>query len=373
MLVRFPLARRPWALPVLVALYRSEQDDRARRRPHRTPAQIMCQLLRVMRLWFPDRRLIFVGDSGYGTHEVARFAHRHRLGLTLVSKLHPDANRFEPPPPYSGQGRPRVKGTALPKPRQAVAEARRLRRRTVAWYGGGTRRVDLLSRTGSWYKSGAGMVPIRWVFVRDRDGTHRDEFSFSTDPTLDPVRIIATYTARWNLETTFQELRSLLGLETTRGWCRATVLRVAPCLFGLYTAVALLDRALPESKRDGGVDWPGKSGVTFSDALRAVRRWLWREWVFPQAGVAPAVQELPEPVQDLLRLMRGNGWWPPPEGRAAGGEHARRLWETRGSAPGARDPASAILGFHRIPLMSPCCFMALHRRRSSERNLHQSS
>ena len=299
-LVRFHFATRPWALPVLVALYRSEEDDRARHRPHRTPAQVMCQLLRVMCMWFPDRPLIFVGDAGYGSHEVARFAHRHRLGLTLVSKLHPDANLFEPPPAYDGKGRPRVKGTALPKPRQAAAQARRLRRRTVAWYGGGRRRVSLLSGTGQWYKSGAGLVPIRWVFVRDRDGTHRDEFFFSTDPALDPVRIVEIYTARWNLETTFQELRSLLGLETTRGWCRKTVLRVAPCLFGLYTAVALLYQALPEAKRCGRVEWLGKSGVTFSDALMAVRRWLWREWVFPQVGVGPVVEKLPEPVQELL-------------------------------------------------------------------------
>jgi hypothetical protein len=38
--------------------------------------------------------------------------------------------------------------------------------------------------------------------------------------------------------------------------------------------VALLYRALPESKRVGGVDWPGKVGVSFSDALTSVRRWL---------------------------------------------------------------------------------------------------
>ena len=37
-LVRFPFATRPWALPVLVDLYRSAEDDRARRRKHRTPA-----------------------------------------------------------------------------------------------------------------------------------------------------------------------------------------------------------------------------------------------------------------------------------------------------------------------------------------------
>jgi hypothetical protein len=64
--------------------------------------------------------------------------------------------------------------------------------------------------------------------------------------------------------------------------------------------VALLYQALPESKREGGVEWPGKSGVTFSDALTAVRRWLWREWVFPQAGGAAALEELPQPLQDVL-------------------------------------------------------------------------
>ena len=215
-----------------------------------------------------------------------------------------DRNQIRPTAFESiGPGRPRGKGAALPKPRRAAAEAWRLRRHTVAWYGGGTRRVVLVSRTGHWYKSGAGLVPIRWVFVRDRDGTHRDEFFFTTDPALDPVAVIETYTARWNLETAFQELRAWLGLETTRGWSRKTVLRVAPRLFGLYTAVALLYRALPEAKREGRVEWPGKSGVTFSDALMAVRRWLWREWVFTQAGADPVVQKLPEAVQDLSKLL----------------------------------------------------------------------
>src|SRR4051795_9005000 len=108
-----------------------------------------------MRMWFPGRRLIFVGDAGYGTHEGARFAHRPRLGLTPVSELHPDANLFEPPPPYSGQGRPRVKGAPLPKPTPAAAAPRRLKRRAVAWYGGGARRVSTLSRVGHRDKSGA--------------------------------------------------------------------------------------------------------------------------------------------------------------------------------------------------------------------------
>ena len=61
---------------MLVALYRSEEDNRREGRPHRTPAQLMLRLLRLMLLWFPDRELIVVGDSGFGTHEVARFVRR---------------------------------------------------------------------------------------------------------------------------------------------------------------------------------------------------------------------------------------------------------------------------------------------------------
>src|SRR4051794_24783369 len=103
-----------------------------------------------MLLWFPDRRFVFGGDSGLGTHELARFVHRHRARLSLVSKLHPEANLFEPPPPYSGQGCPPAKGARRPKPREAVAGAT-LQVETVAWYGGGRREVGVTTGTGHWY------------------------------------------------------------------------------------------------------------------------------------------------------------------------------------------------------------------------------
>lgn len=298
-LVRFPFAARRWALPVLIDLYRTPEVSRAEGRLHRTPARLVCRLLRVLLARFPDRTFVFAGDSSYGTHEVARFCHRHRDRLTLVSKCHPDANLFLPPPPYTGVGRPRVKGDRLPKPRQAAATARRTRL-TVAWYGGSTRRVETASGTGHWYKAGEGLVPIRWVFVHDATGTHRDEYLFTTATGLSPGRVVATYCGRWNIETTFQESRSCLGLETTRGWCRTTVLRAAPCLFGLYSVVAVLFHALPEPKRVGGVRWPGKATVTFSDALTAVRRWVWAEGVFPHARADTALQQLPGHVQELL-------------------------------------------------------------------------
>jgi len=78
------------------------------------------------------------------------------------------------------------------------------------------------------------------------------------------------------------------------------VLRAAPCLFGLYAVVAALFALLPEGTRGGGASWRGKAGVSFSDALCAVRRWLWAESILPQADAQQEFQKLPEPVRELL-------------------------------------------------------------------------
>jgi hypothetical protein len=231
-LVKFPFAARRWALPVLVDLYRTPEVSTAEGARHRTPARLMCRLLRLVLARFPGRTFVLAGGSGFGTHEVARFCRRHRRRLTRVSKCHPDLNLFAPPPPYAGTGRPRVKGGRVPKPREAAATARRTRL-TVAWYGGGTRKVEAATGAGHGYKGGAGLVPVRWVYVKDATGTHRDEYLFATDPAMAADAVVGTYCGRWSIETTFQEARSALGLETTRGRCKSTVLRACPCPFGL--------------------------------------------------------------------------------------------------------------------------------------------
>ena len=187
----------------------------------------------------------------------------------------------------------------MPKP-AAVVRRGKAKRLKVRWYGGGTRQIEVVTGSGHWFKSGHGLVPVAWVHVRDLSGTHREEYFFTTDVTLSAKAIVEMYGARWNIETTFQECRSCTGLETTRGWSRKTVVRAAPCLFGLYAVVAVLYHALPEGKRTGRVVWPGKASVTFSDAVTAVRRWIWTEGVFPQAKADGAIAELPANVRELL-------------------------------------------------------------------------
>lgn len=302
-LVRFPFATRPWALPVLVALYRSPADDRQRGRPHKTPAELMILLLRIILRWCPERQFVFAGDQGYGTHALARFAAGRAGRLTLVSRFYADANLYEPPPLVTGRkpaGRPRTKGAKLPAPAAVVAAARKTRLE-VAWYGGGRRHVEIVTGVGHWYQAGTALVPVRWVYVHDVTGTHRDDYLVTTDTSLSPRQVIEEYTGRWSIETTFQECRAYLGLETTRGWCRNTVLRAEPCLLGMYSVVAVLYEQLPAVvHEDCQVVWQGKGSIAFSDAVTAVRRWLWADWVFPQAGHDHAFQKLPAAFQEVL-------------------------------------------------------------------------
>ena len=320
-LARFPFASRPWALPVAAEPYRPPADDRGEGRRRRTPAQSMRTLLALTPRRFPDRRFVFVGESGFGTHELAvRVARRGRL--ELASKARPDVRLYDPPPEYGGPGRPRVTGQGLPTPRRAADAPGERERLQADWCGGGRREVSAVAGTGRRCKIGRGLAAVRRVHVRDLGGTHRDEFLYTTDPTTRPTRLhdrpdyttdptlppaeaVGLCCGRWNLETTFQEAREHLGFETTRGRCRNTMSRAEPCLLCLYSAVAWLYARLPGEHRVGGVAWSGKRHVTFSDALAAVRRRLWRDRVFPQAGLATPVEKLPPAAREPLLSALG--------------------------------------------------------------------
>jgi hypothetical protein len=352
-LVRLPFATRRWALPLLVALDQPEDEDREQGRRHQTPAQLLRQMLRVLQRWFPERTFVCAADGNYASHELAEVATRYPRRVAIVSKFYPKANLMAPPPPYNRKGRPRVKGTELPSPAEVVRDTRPRSRLTVAWYGGGRRRVEVVTGTGLWYRSGQPLVPGRWVFVHDLSGTHRDEYLFTTDQALTAKAVIETYTGRWNIETTFPEMRSYLALETTRGWCRNTVLREAPGLFGLDTVVAWLYAELPPRyARVRVVDWPGKRDVTFSDALTAVRRWLWIEWVFAIPGHREAFSKLSGPFRQSCCM----GWLRRVEAARAAAARSRRGVvgaARRGREIGLRATRIRVLKWARVELTKP--------------------
>jgi len=288
-LVRLSGIDRPWALPVLCGMCISPKVAGQIGARQKTASDLTRQLLIVLMRQFPDRKFILLGDYQVITHKTAMFAARHRERVTVIGRLRGDANLYGPP--SASQRRRRVrgggyctKGSKRPSPAQRIKQLRP-RSEEVAWYGGGRRKIAHVSETALWFsKQNCGVAPIRWVCVMgSKRGAAEDlnDYFYSSDPTMTAGRIIELYVLRWNIEVTFEEARGLLGLETTRHWCRQSVLRVTPLLLGLFTAVTLIWNRLPPSKRrtcrDSQTPCYQKQAATFADALFAVRHELWEK------------------------------------------------------------------------------------------------
>ncbi|USN51264.1 MAG: transposase [Myxococcales bacterium] len=203
---------------------------KANNQRHKTPAHIARLLVAKIARRFSDLSFIIVGDQGFGQHASAKAFSGSKL--TLASKFYRDAILHEAAKPKElGQmGRPRIKGKRIKRPITVVSESEP-KEAIVSWYGGKSRNVGLISGTGLWYRAAKGVVKVRWVYVQDRSGTHREEYLYSTDVNLTPEQIVSLYTSRWAIEVTFQECKEHLRLEKTRVWCKNSVLTLVPIWF----------------------------------------------------------------------------------------------------------------------------------------------
>lgn len=299
-LVKLPLIARPWALPILCGLCCDKKvAKRAKCRPRSASQNTMLLLICLLR-WFPDRRFILLGDARATSHRLACFAHRHRDRVTLISRLRADANLYGQP----RQKRAR-KGPKLPSPREQVGHLTP-GHSVIAWYGSSRRQIAHVSQTALWYSVHQVMaVPIRWVCVLGEDGLE-DAYFYSTDPNLDPQRIVEFYAMRWNIEVTFEESRALLGLETTRHWCRRSVLRVTPILFGLFSIVGLIWNEMSArcpTELLSQTPCYHKQDMTFADVLYLVRREIWSSGLLQHhlpTRCSSWLGHLPPPIRNTI-------------------------------------------------------------------------
>ena len=117
------------------------------------------------------------------------------------------------------------------------------------------------------------------VLVRDPQHRFEPQALLCTDQRRTPEQILGWFVQRWQLEVTFQETRTHLGVETPRQWSDLAIERTTPCLLGLFSLVTLLAARLRPAQRKAAADsaWYRKRRPTFSDTLAAVRRHIWQE------------------------------------------------------------------------------------------------
>lgn len=198
-----------------------------------------------------------------------------------MTRLRQDAALYEPAAERKkGQiGRPRKKGMRLPTLEEvAVNPKTRWKKVSIKdWYGVDGREVEITSSTCVWFHVGKEAIPIRWVLIRDPLGKFETQALLCTNLEAEPVQIISWFIKRWQLEVTFEESRRHLGIETQRQWSSKAIGRTTPSLFGLYSIVTLLAEELSREKKLSlrTSAWYEKEAATFSDAIAAVRHYLW--------------------------------------------------------------------------------------------------
>ena len=279
-MVPIPWAGRRWALPFLTILAPSERWSSEQGRRHKKLTDWARQAIRQAKRWMPDRRLIIVADASFAALDLIA-ALRHQV--CLVTRLRIDASLFAPAPPrQQGQmGRPRLKGRRLPKFAAVLANPKTVWSPVTVteWYGGRQRKLEIVSDTGVWYHSGLPPALIRWVLVRDASGEREPQAFLCTDLTATPQQILNWFVSRWRMETTFQEVRIHLGVETQRQWSDLAILRTTPALLGLFSLITIWAHGSTTTATAAvcvhPAAWYNKRGPTFSDAIAAVRRVLW--------------------------------------------------------------------------------------------------
>jgi hypothetical protein len=290
LLAPIPWAQCVWALPFLTVLAPSERYYQERKRQHKQLTDWARQMIFQVRAWLPARQLIVTADSSYAALELLAASQGLSAPVTIVTRLRLDAALYDPAPPrQAGQrGAPRKKGARQPNLSARVDDPTTVwTEHTIAWYGRTIRKVRLATGTAVWYHSGMSPVALRWVLIADLADADpatalQPQALLCTDCGAAAPQIVAWFVLRWQLEVTFEEARTHLGIETQRQWSDLAILRTTPALLGLFSLVTLFAHHLLQGQQlpTRQAAWYAKEVPTFSDTLAFVRQHLWPVTIF---------------------------------------------------------------------------------------------
>jgi hypothetical protein len=280
LLVQVPWAKRVWALPFLTVLAPSQKTNEANGKRHKTTIEWIMQMISAVRRWHPDSAMVLVTDGGLCAVKLGVRCGNLPNPVTWVSRLRLDAalHDWPSPQPASKPGPKPKKGKRQPSLQARLDDLQTVwQTLSIAWYGGKTRELDIVTGTSLWYTPSFTPLPIRWVLVRDPDGKFKPTAFVCTDLQATAEQILRWFIMRWGVEVTFQESRAHLGLETQRQWSDLAIARTTPALLGLFSLISLFvfsltgNRPLPTRT----AAWYTKPEPTFSDAIAFVRFYLW--------------------------------------------------------------------------------------------------
>jgi len=231
--------------------------------PFQTKIELAAMLLH--RLRWPAKRLIIVVDNLYAKAQLASLA-LDQVRCILVSRLRSNAALYLVPqkPSKPRRGRPPLRGPQVSA--QALYRRRSQRRRLKVHIYGKT--VTLEAFVGVVIPSRTlGNTPILVVIFPQRSGKKMNVF-FSTDVTMDPVRLLELYAARFKIEDLFDEIKTTGGFGDYRQRSFPAIKRHATLSLVAYSLLRLLSVTLKSAEAIEAEPWWHPSGPPSVTRLR---------------------------------------------------------------------------------------------------------
>jgi hypothetical protein len=237
--IRIPGTSKIYCLPIHAMLHLAGKNQKSE-------ATLAKEMLQDILGWFPNRKLVFIGDGAYSAQNL--------LGgldprVTYVGVMRADAAIYDPIPPkqpQSKRGRKPTKGPRLPNPKEAMkkADGNRSRRGPWTWQTvdatayGVTRTLQVISFQAVWPEV-LGLVPILVVLVRDPLGKFKDKYLFTTDLDADLGWVISTFSRRWSIEVAFKSSKQVMAIQAPQHWCQQSIEKLAPWVWLMQSVISL--------------------------------------------------------------------------------------------------------------------------------------
>jgi len=292
------------ALPLLARLYVRKKNlpgvAPADRPPFRTKLELAVELMRWAKMWFGmlGKPMWVVTDGAYAT---APFLKPMRaLAVTVVSRLRKDANLRTVPPARSGKrGRPRIYGEHRIDLAKRGGQRRGWTTGTFTLYGKATAK-RYKTFVATWRPAGGA---VRVVLVDEPNGWVA---FFCTDPAATVADILESVAARFSLEVTFRDLKTVVGAGQQQvRRVRASVGAFHVCLWTFTMTEAWTwgrDKEGLVGHRSTSPWDDGARRPSHADKRRAWRRELLAEEIHAVLRPGLTVQEIQTVAERLLNL-----------------------------------------------------------------------
>jgi DDE family transposase len=298
-----PLTRMPvLALPLLARLHQAGKGQPS------CPT-LAREMLQEVLSWSPGRPYSLVGDGAYACKELL-------LGLPeqvhFVGRMRGDAAVHDPEPAKARKGKrgPKAKkGPRLPSPRDAARKADRKRTQNGEWVWqkvtacayGKERELQALSYQVVWPRV-LGLRPVQVVVVRDPSGQMDDIYLFTTDLKAGAQWVITQFAWRWSVEVLFRASKQVLEVEAPQHWCKASVEKVAPWVWGMQSVIMVwyltAGHALPEAQQMRERMGPWDSEWSLRHMIQVLQRATLNATINPTSADEPQLREMVQTLQN---------------------------------------------------------------------------